>query len=118
MSVICGTPSVSAITGKSPIGLVVGTFGITGSFGHVGDPGTPGYSHDEKLTTIFCKKDYGFIKSGQYLKVFTYPSYFNMIYFKSEDNNMSFNLSEQEADEYFVWRITEFREHKLGSIGI
>ena len=123
---IFGTPSVSAITGKSPIGGVVGTFGITGSIGPVGSagipgpvgiPGTPGSHPDEKLITIFCKKDYGFIKSGQYLKVFTYPG-FNMISFRSEDNNMSFNLSEQEADEYFVWRITEFREHKLGSIGI
>lgn len=115
------------ITGSSPIGGVCGTSGtsgLTGSIGAVGTigpvgiPGSPGII-DEKIITIFCKKDYGFIKSGQYLKVSTPSNNYNKtISFKSEDGNMIFYLSEEDADEYFVWRSNDLREHKLESIGI
>lgn len=111
------------ITGSSPIGGVCGTSGLTGSIGAIGTigpvgiPGPPGII-DEKIITIFCKKDYGFIKSGQYLKVSTTSTYNKTIFFKSEDGNMTFYLSEEDADEYFVWRSNDLREHKLESIGI
>jgi hypothetical protein len=111
------------ITGSSPIGGVCGTSGLTGSIGAVGTigpvgiPGPPGII-DEKIITIFCKKDYGFIKSGQYLKVSTTSTYNKTIFLKSEDGNMTFYLSEEDADEYFVWRSNDLREHKLESIGI
>jgi hypothetical protein len=115
-------------TGTSSIGGICGTFGVTGSTGLPGSvglagiPGFPGKNSDEKLITIFCKKDYGFIKSGQYVKVYLYSKENNplgsFISFKSDDGKMSFYLEQKEADEYFVWRSTDLREHKLGSIGI
>jgi hypothetical protein len=121
---------IPSIFGMTQSGMC-GTFGVTGSIapngcigsvGPVGIPGVPGKNIDEKLITIFCKKDYGFIKSGQYVKVYLYSKENNplgsFISFKSDDGKMSFYLEQKEADEYFVWRSTDLREHKLGSIGI
>lgn len=105
-----------------------GTFGVTGSIGCIGSvgpvgiPGVPGKNIDEKLITIFCKKDYGFIKSGQYVKVYLYSKENNplgsFISFKSDDGKMSFYLDEKDANKYFIWKSNDLREHKLGSIGI
>lgn len=105
-----------------------GTFGVTGSIGcigsvgPVGTPGFPGKNIDEKLITIFCKKDYGFIKSGQYVKVYLYSKENNplgsFISFKSDDEKMSFYLDEKDANKHFIWKSNDLREHKLGSIGI
>lgn len=85
------------------------TLGPTGPVGRVGPIGSPGPHLDEKLVTIFCKKDYGFIKSGEYLNVFIYKykSVDLKIYLtiRSEDNKMNFYFNETEADEYFYLEI-------------
>ncbi len=96
--------------------------GPTGPIGHQGKSGPVGIPPDKNPITIFCKKDYGFIKSGQYVRGFFTEfldgdrvSFFHFI---SEDDKMRIYLNEKESDEYFIWKSNDLRHHKLGSIGM
>lgn len=105
-------------------------FGLTSSIhiqrsgptGPVGPIGLAGIAPNKKLVTIFCKKDYGFLKSGEYVRGFFYEHlnadrvpFFS---FLSEDDKMKIYMNEKEADEYFIWRSNDLRHHKLGSMGM
>ncbi len=100
--------------------ITLNTLGPTGPIGPVGHVGLAGIDPNKKLITIFCKKDYGFIKSGQYVNVFSTeimhftpsPAH-TFLSLQSKDNKMSFHINEEEADEYFIWRSGDLREHKL-----
>lgn len=96
--------------------------GPTGPVGPIGKSGPVGIPPDKKLVTIFCKKDYGFIKSGQYVSVF-FNEFLNadrapFFQFLSKDDKMKIYLNEKEADEYFIWKSNDLRHHKLGSMGV
>lgn len=92
--------------------------GPTGPIGPVGHVGLAGIAPNKKLVTIFCKKDYGFLKSGEYVRGFFYEHLnadrIPFFSFLSEDDKMRIYMNdEKEADEYFIWRSGDLREHKL-----
>lgn len=107
---------------KNMFGLTPSTHIYPGPIGHQGKPGPFGIQPEKNPITIFCKKDYGFIKSGQYVNVF-FNEHLNadrvpFFSFHSKDDKMSIYLDEKEVDEYFIWKSNDLRHHKLGSIGM
>jgi hypothetical protein len=88
----------------------VGMSGVLGATGSVGGPGISGVDGNDnyKEYLFFCKKDFGFFKSGDYIKMSIPVSNMNnsldfYIYIKSSDDQMSFTIPIKTLNECFIW---------------
>jgi len=85
-----------------------GVIGLTGSVGSPGISGVDGFINNYKEYLFFCKKYFGFFKSGDYIKMSIPISNMNKadefyIYIKSNDDQMSFTIPIKTLNECFIW---------------
>ena len=111
-----GVCSVIGLTGSLHVQ------GPTGSVGGPGVPGPPGIPAEYKEYMFLCKKDFGFIKSGDYTTMLinenpmSVANYlFKAIHLKSKDLLMNFSISRMGLDEHFIWG-EELRDKHIGDI--
>jgi hypothetical protein len=99
---------------SSSVGVGIGA---TGYSGHVGQPGN---SDEFKEYLFLCKKDIGFFKNGDYIKMLIQVNSLNYtsdlhILLKSIDGEMSFIITLKQLRECFLFN-NELRDKHLQDI--
>jgi len=112
---------LNSITNILGIGASYSSSGSIGATGYSGSVvGQPGNSDEFKEYLFLCKKDIGFFKNGDYIKMLIQVNYLNYpsdyhVFLKSTDGEMSFTITLKQLKECFIFG-DELRDKHLQDI--